>query len=33
MRYQEEMKHYVPMEDPDGGGRKKKTKKVRRRRL
>jgi hypothetical protein len=29
LRYQEEMKHYVPMDDPDGGGRKKKSKKVR----
>ena len=27
MRYQEEMKHYVPAEDPTGGGRKKRTKK------
>ena len=24
IRYQEEMKHYVPMEDPTGGGGKKK---------
>jgi len=23
LRYQEEMKHYIPMEDPTGGGRKK----------
>ena len=23
LRYQEEMKHYVPQEDPTGGGRKK----------
>jgi high mobility group protein B2 len=29
IRYSEEMKHYVPMDDPDGGGRKKKAKKVR----
>lgn len=28
IRYSEEMKHYVPMDDPDGGGRKKKAKKV-----
>jgi len=28
MRYQEEMKHYVPAEDPTGGtGKKKKSKK------
>lgn len=27
LRYQEEMKHYVPMEDPTGGGKKKKAKK------
>lgn len=26
LRYQEEMKHYVPMEDPTGGGRKKQKK-------
>ena len=29
-RYQEEMKDYVPIEDPTGGGGKKKAKKVRR---
>lgn len=31
-RYQEEMKHYIPTEDPTGGaapGKKKKAKKVR----
>ena len=27
IRYQEEMKHYVPMEDPTGGGKRKKAKK------
>ena len=27
LRYQEEMKHYMPMEDPTGGGKKKKAKK------
>lgn len=27
IRYQEEMKHYVPMEDPSGGGKRKKAKK------
>jgi len=26
LRYQEEMRHYVPMEDPTGGGRKKQKK-------
>jgi hypothetical protein len=30
MRYAEEMKHYVPIDDPTGG-RKKKSKKVRHR--
>jgi hypothetical protein len=29
MRYQEEMKHYVPAEDPTGGKKGKKQKKVR----
>lgn len=28
-RYQEEMKDYVPVDDPNGGGGKKKSKKVR----
>merc|ERR1711935_567084 len=27
IRYQEQMKHYVPMEDPTGGGKRKKAKK------
>ena len=27
IRYQEEMKHYVPVEDPTGGGKRKKAKK------
>jgi len=27
IRYQEEMKHYVPAEDPTGGGKRKKAKK------
>lgn len=27
IRYQEEMKHYVPMDDPTGGGKRKKAKK------
>jgi HMG (high mobility group) box len=26
-RYQEEMKHYIPADDPSGGGKKKKAKK------
>jgi len=26
LRYQEEMKHYIPAEDPTGGGRKKQKK-------
>jgi hypothetical protein len=29
MRYQEEMKHYIPAEDPTGGKKGKKQKKVR----
>lgn len=28
MRYQEEMKHYIPIDDPTGGKGKKKQKKV-----
>lgn len=28
IRYQDEMKHYVPIEDPNAGKKKKKAKKV-----
>ena len=27
LRYQEQMKHYVPMDDPNAGGKRKKAKK------